>query len=144
MTFTYDPGLATDRDRVRFLIGDTVAPAIVQDEEITGILTMQSGVYSSAAAICRSLAARYSRLADIARDDVRKSQSQIAKAFADRARDLETQASSVVGGTLIPVPYAGGISISDKDAQLDDTDRVVPIFTRDGDDFPGIPAWDSE
>lgn len=38
MAATFDPALSTDKDWVRVLIGDTVAPFTIQDETIEAIL----------------------------------------------------------------------------------------------------------
>lgn len=40
------------------------------------------------------------------------------------------------------VPFAGGISLSDKQAREDDSDRTKPAFTRDLHENPGLPSFD--
>lgn len=139
MTWSYAPALTLDRDKVRFLCGDVdTTDQLVSDEEIAGNLAMYgSSVFRAGAAVCRHLAARFSRQADIAEDDIKKSLSQRAKAFADRAGELDEQASSTVNGAIVPTMFAGGISRSDKQVREQDTDRVQPSFTRRDDDFPG-------
>lgn len=43
MAATYDPTLPTDRDHVRFLIGDTnVSSAVLTDEEIAAVLGLET------------------------------------------------------------------------------------------------------
>jgi hypothetical protein len=63
MAATYDPTLPTDRDWVRFLIGDTnVTPAtdaLFTDEEIDAVLTEQSNKYLAAARLLSNLSARW-------------------------------------------------------------------------------------
>lgn len=136
MTWTYTNTLLTDKDKVRFLTGDTLTgDQLVSDEEIAGILLMHSNVYGAGAAVCRHLATRFSRQADSAIDDMRKSLSQKATAYAARAEELDDQASSATGVTSIPMPFAGGISVSGKQARRENTDRVSPAFTRDDDFF---------
>ncbi len=50
MAATYDPALPTDRDWVRFLIGDrTVSSARLQDGEIDAVLAEEANKYLAAA-----------------------------------------------------------------------------------------------
>lgn len=50
MAATYDTSLPTDKDWVRFMIGDRdVAAATLQDEEINAILGMKANKYLAAA-----------------------------------------------------------------------------------------------
>ncbi len=142
MTWTFDDTLSTDLAKVRFLSGDVdTTDQQVANETITGLLTMYGNVFRAAASVCRSLASRYSRQSDSAMDDMRKSLSQRAKAYAERANELETQAGSALGIGAVPTIYAGGISILDKSIQTDDTDAVQPFFTRD---MMGIDTTDDE
>lgn len=123
MTWTYsgDPS-STNRDAVRFLIGDTDNTSqLVTDEEIAYMLTQEGSTSSAAARVCRSLAAKYARFMDQSVGDLNISYSQRFKQFSEMAAKLESDASSRVG-----IPYAGGISQSDKDSRESDTDRVLP------------------
>lgn len=128
MTFTYggDPS-ANNRDAVRFLIGDTVsADPLITDEEIAWLLSERGGVYPAAIQACETIAAKFARLADSQVDDVNVKLSQRAAGYRTLAATLTTR-QALVGA----MPYAGGISISDKQTREDDTDRTVPIFSRD-------------
>ena len=50
MSATYDPTLPTDRDWVRFLVGDrVVASNILEDEEIDALLLEEANKYLAAA-----------------------------------------------------------------------------------------------
>lgn len=132
MTWTYSDTLATDKDKVRFYTGDVfTADQQMSDEGIAALLVTFDGPIRTAAQVCRSLAARYSRRTDSAIDDVRKNASQRAKAYADRANELDALAALGTSLSLVPRIYAGGISIADKELALGDTDRVPPFFTRD-------------
>jgi len=131
MTWTYDDTLSTDKDIVRFYTGDVLtADQQVSNEGIAALLAIHSTPLTTAAQICRSLAARYSRQADQEIDDLRKSLSQRAKAYADRAKELEALDDKTLA-LSVPVLYAGGISVADKASVESDTDRVQPFFTRD-------------
>lgn len=139
MTWSYTDTLLTAKDQVRFLSGDTqITSQMVTNEEITGILALYgNNVFRGAAAVCRHLASRFSRQADAAIDDMRKSLSQRAAAFAARAQELEAQADNgSVIGTLVPQVFAGGIFESDVETNRQDDSIVQPMFTRDMMEFP--------
>jgi hypothetical protein len=134
MTWTYggDPS-ANDRDAVRYLIGDTnTAKQQLSDEEIAFSLAEEGGKYRAAAAACRAIAAKYGRMVDKAVGDLRLSYSQLQKQYLDLAEKLDTKSSA---GTAIP--YQGGQTVSDKNVDDLDTDRVQPAFKRNQFDFPG-------
>lgn len=138
MTWTYggDPS-ANDRDKVRFLTGDTdVGDQLVTDEEIAWALT-GNDIYSSSIIIAKAIAAEFSRRADTEVDDLRIWFSQRAKAYLRLAESLRLQSI-----TLNVVPYSGGRTISDKTAVSNDTDRVRPAFTVSKHDNPAVPSQD--
>ena len=133
MTWTYDVStlLTSKLMQVRFLVGDTVSTdPQMQDEEINFALTQRSSIYGAAADVCRALASKLSRQADTVDKDLRTTLSAKATAYSRRAMAYETKAI-VRSGAL---PYAGGISVSDKIVNELDTDRVAPNFTIDMDD----------
>lgn len=141
MTWTYsgDPS-ATNRDAVRFLIGDTDNTSqLVTDEEIAYMLTQEGSTSSAAARVCRSLAAKYARFMDQSVGDLNISYSQRFKQFSEMASKLESDASSRVG-----IPYAGGISQSDKDSRESDTDRVLPASKVGVHDYYNVLKSDEE
>jgi hypothetical protein len=125
--------------QVRLLVGDNIANAPqLQDEEITFFLTQRASIYGGAAECCRFLASQMSRQADTVQGDMRTMYSARAKSYAMRAADFENKAKIYGSST----PYAGGISISDKLQQVQDTDRVAPQFNIGMDDnyLPLSPA----
>jgi hypothetical protein len=126
MTWTYtgDPS-NSDRDKVRFLIGDTnTADQLVTDEEIAWALT-EGGVYYAAAITSRSIAASFSRRVDFeVSKDLKVFYAKAAENYNKLADKLESKASRVSG-----TPYAGGISVADKETQEANTDRVEPAFS---------------
>ena len=63
MTTNYDPALSTDKDTMRFRLGDTDVPRVfLQDEEITAILTVNSDDLDVSEVAClRSIALRLAR-----------------------------------------------------------------------------------
>ena len=132
MTWTYggDPD-ANARDAIRFLSGDTdTNDQLINDEEIgwvnkevTGSSTATTGLYDAAYRCCLTIASKFSRLADQSVGDLRVSLSQKATAYRLQAEELKSLATREGS---VPTPYAGGISISDKDIDRDDSDRVAP------------------
>lgn len=127
MTWTYDvAGLSSNsKDQMRLLVGDTLSDdPQLQDEEIQFLLTTRSSIYGAAAQCCRSIASQYSRKADAVQGELHTLYSAQAKAYSARAAEYENR-SVAAGGAL---PYAGGISIADKQAQEQNADRVPPQF----------------
>lgn len=144
MTWTYsgDPA-TTSRDAVRFLVGDTdTTDQLVSDEEISWVLTQHSGVRHAAAATCEAIAAKFARQAEMSVDDVSIKAGEKAEHYRALAKELRAQAA--IAGKVAK-PFAGGISIADKDDREADTDRVKPFFRRDLHDVPGVfPNSDDE
>jgi len=93
MTWSYNTSLATDKDKVRFYIGDTdTNDQLLQDEEINFLLAEMSNVLLAAAHAAKAIAAKFSRQADKAVGDLRISLSQKARAYMSLAADLEKRA----------------------------------------------------
>lgn len=66
-TYTGDPSVSS-RDKVRFLIGDTIAAEPhFQDEEIAYLLSEWSDVYDTARAAAEILAGRYAHKAQVSK-----------------------------------------------------------------------------
>jgi len=134
MTTTYSGNpSSSDNDAVRFLVGDTgpTAPAttpvfLMQDEEIAYLLTQYASPLSAAAAAADSLSAKFARQVDEFSGDLARKSSQKSKQYGDLADRLRKQASDPL--TVVPVPFAGGISIADIETREDDVDRTGDIF----------------
>lgn len=116
---------------MRFWVGDvTEATPQLSDEEIAYLLSLTGGnILQAAIAGCLQLANRYSSQVDFAVEtELRVDLSQRAQAYAKRAQELRDQSKVPGFGGLVPVPYAGGISVSDVQRQEQDGDRVPPGF----------------
>ena len=127
MTWTYggDPS-ANARDQVRFLIGDTdTGDQLLQDGEVNYCLGAEPNPMLAGARACEAISAKFARKVDRAVGDLKLQASQRSKQYRERAEELRRQ-----GGLFFATPYAGGISISDKEATEADTDRVKPFFFR--------------
>lgn len=126
-TWSYDPSLAANKDIVRFMIGDTDSDdPQMYDEEIAFLLSAYTTPIRAAVSAARALLAKYARQVDRVVGPLRIYSSQRVTAYRDLLAALEAQAL----GEATITPYAGGISIADKIANEDDTDRVPPAFTR--------------
>jgi hypothetical protein len=121
-TYSGDPSEST-LDEVRFLIQDTDPDdKQISDEEIEYLIAENGGALQAAIAAAIVISAQYARAIDKAVGDLRISYSQRSKQYRDLADFL--------GSDGAPIPYAGGISVSDKQIDEDDTDRVSPAFVK--------------
>lgn len=140
MTWTYTGNpAASPKDAVRFRVGDTdFDDQLLQDEEILYLLGTEATVIQAAARAADGIAARFSRLSDKAVGDLRISFSQKSAQYRQLAMDLRSEA-----GISMAIPFAGGISRSQKETQEADADRVQPSFKVGLDDHPGtVPPTD--
>lgn len=92
-SFTYDAALATDRDRMRFYLQDTVyrsgpKPADVNftDGELAGLLTIEGSWQRAVAAGFETLAAAWRKYPSFTADGLSLSRSHIADGFAEQAK----------------------------------------------------------
>lgn len=135
MTWTYSGNpSSTNRDAIRFLIGDTDnTDQLVTDEEIAYALAQEGSAYIAAARICRSVASKFARYMDQSVGDLSISYSQRYTQFTALADRLESDGSSRLG-----VPFAGGISVAAKEAVTDDSDRIQPAIKIGVQDNPEV------
>ena len=125
-SYSGDP-LASERDAVRFMIGDTDAcDKQLSNNEIDYLLQVEGSVTQAAIVAAENLAAKYARLVDEQVGAVRISYSQRSRRYSDIANTLKARRN-----TAGAAPYVGGISKSDKQIDENDSDLVRPAFTRD-------------
>lgn len=112
------------RNQIRLLIQDTqTGRPLLQDEEIDWFQTQEANAYMAAAACCDSLVARGG--------------SVKTKKVGDLMLEYDIGFYRGLGvrlrarGLTYQMPYAGGISVSDKQAQEVNDDAVTPFFFRD-------------
>lgn len=111
--------------QIRRLIGDVlIGDQQMQDEEINWTVGRYSTVYGAAAECARSLGFQLARQVDTVQGELKTNYSNRSKQYFALARDLE------VRGQRGLLPYAGGISVTDKDNVAQDTDRTPPAFNR--------------
>lgn len=96
MSWSYNSNLATDKDKVRLLVGDTdTTDQLLQDEEINYLLTETGNVLLAASRAAKAIAAKFSRQANKTVGDLRIDLSQKAEAYHKLADNLEQRAKSV-------------------------------------------------
>lgn len=128
MAFSYsgDPS-KSPLDAVRFFIGDTDrCDVLLQDAEIQYVLNKYNDAPINAAIECvQSIMSKFSRVPDEKVGQVAISFSQRMKMYGEMLINLRHQLA--VGDIQ---PFAGGISVSQKQSNLSDTDTVRPDFTK--------------
>ena len=134
MSWTYsgDPS-ASNTDAVRYLVGDIDTTAqLTTDEAIAWEVSQWPNIYLAAASVADSIAALLGRTQGMRADGV--TYGDAAKEMRERAKTLRAKGSTAgnggsgaAGGGV----FVGGISIADKTAREQDTDRVKPSFTRE-------------
>lgn len=140
MTFTYtgDPTVS-QRDQIRFLIGDTdSADAQFTDEEIAWQLSQWSDVYDAAASCAEVLAGRYAKKADTTKTvgDLTLSQSYVraAEGYLHLSDHLRRQHARLYAP--VPVVNANALkSTADRNVETYNTDFYLGM-----DDYEGPPS----
>ena len=131
-------------DAIRFLIGDTdTNDQLLANEEVSWVNAQVSGsttstdaLYTVAHRCMITIASKFSRLADQSVGDMRVDMFQKAENARLQAKELKILAQSE-GGT--PTPYSGGITVSDKETDQDNSNLIKPSF-RQG-QFANTTDW---
>jgi hypothetical protein len=118
VTFTNSPA-GSNRDLIRILINDTTGR--LSDEYIAYSLTAEPSVWYAAALCAETISGQFSQSGDLTVGDlsIRRSISE----YRNLAKTLRAR------GSRGAVPFAGGLTVSDKDTEKTDTDRVKPAFS---------------
>lgn len=126
------------KDQTRFLIGDTnESDQLLSDQEIEWLLSQYNNTPINAAIrATESIIGKFSRLADEAVGQVRINFSQKAKAYAITLNMLVNRLAKEDAS-----PFAGGISIAQKQSQVLNNDRVRPDFTKHMMENNQIAPW---
>lgn len=125
-SYSGDPS-RSDKDAVRFRLGDTdVNHQQVSDGEITYTLAEKSdSIPSTVLALAIALRNKYAPYVNEKTDRVSIEYGQMFEHFKALVKEIKRDSA------LTAMPFAGGISVGDKAARVDDTDRVKPKFTKD-------------
>ena len=123
-TYSGDP-LSSDKDAVRFEIGDTIEDfPLLQDGEIEATLTLEGSTIGASARCCEVLARKFARDVDNTIGPQRTAASQRYKHFASMARELRRQKARY------NAPYAGGLSKEEQVANRAEVDLRQPLFSK--------------
>ena len=135
MTWTYSDPTESDKDAVRFLVGDTnSADPLVTDEEITYLLAEHGDVFPAAIAAAESLAYKFAREVSHSADGLSWSGSDLHKHFltvADRLKQTHRRSRAKSAR-----PYVGGISRVEREKDDADDDLIQTHFRSGGMDNP--------
>lgn len=137
-TYSGDPR-DSNRDAVRFLIGDTDEnDQLISDEEIAYMLLTLS-VYRTAALAATGISKSFAGKASsktVGSLSLKNGFEKKADSYKDLAARLDGMANR--GALVSFAAYAGGISKADKQTQNDDSDWVKPSFYRGMHDSPEV------
>ena len=124
MTWSYNDQLASSKDQVRSLIGDTNENSQQMTDEAIAIWLAQAGdnVFLAASLAARSLSASYSRRSEVKIDGLTVKFQEIAKQYRDLAAQLKEMSRD--GVAALGSPVIGGISLSEMDSVDEDEDRT--------------------
>jgi hypothetical protein len=114
---------------VRLLVGDTdSADQLAQDEEILfAISQANNNIYYAAAWVCRTVAAKFSRMVDTTLDGALSAKySTRSKQYQQLAAQVEAQGKKTSGKSL--GVFGGGYSSSAMQVANEEPDRVKPAF----------------
>ena len=125
MAFTY-VAPTSDRDKVRFLIGDTVSDeAHFQDEEITYLLTTWVNVFDAAIAAAEILAGRYAHRSNYSRSVGDLSISEQYGSSATEFRSLAMSLRAQRDRLATPTPVVNSQAIKNT------ADKLVSTYNSD-------------
>lgn len=124
-------------DELKLLLGDLSTSSsgeLLKSAECTYFLTSYGSARAAAPHAARAIAAMFADQVGRAVGDLRVDAQQKFEHYSTLASSLERQAA------LSGVPFAGGISIAQKQSVESDTDRVAPAFRVGEHDHPEIPS----
>lgn len=128
MTWTYNLNdLDTnEKDQIRLEIGDTDNQAqLLQDEEINHNITVESNFWGASARSCEQISRLFLRKADVRLGRAMMvTYTKMAEQYIMMAVSLRKKALGTVA------PYVGGMSVTEKLNQMQNTDLVQPLFTK--------------
>lgn len=115
MAFTYDSGLVTKLDQVRFLVGDADETEVfLQDDEISWLIDIwlpKGSIYYVAAMACEAIAAKFSREVTTTSDSQTVGTSELQRKYLDLAARLLRQHETLLTGGEVSM---GGINAGEQ------------------------------
>lgn len=127
-TYGHDPA-ESDRDHVRFLVGDTdESDPLLDDREVDWALTSEGTVEGAAVACARGLAAQFSRKAtSVTVGRTKRQFENRAQQFRDLADEIES-GSSTLTDQVAAAPVAPQTTVSGHEDAAADSDRWPGVF----------------
>ena len=137
MAATYSTSLTTDKDKVRFYVGDTDTTAgvvLLSDEEIGAVLTMADDVDDAVVLCLENLLSRYALTPSTSTLGTSIGAERYEQLKDRQAQWMSRKTRRAIGrGCAITV---GGRLLSERDALAMDPDVVQPAFTVNQHDIP--------
>lgn len=127
MTWSYDDSLPTDRDKVRFRIGDTDSEEeLLSNETLDALLAIRNDVVLASIDAVQAILAKFAREIDRQALGLGGPRSQKTTHYENLLKVLRAEADK--GSTGV---FYGGATIAAKNAALADTTRPRPPFRID-------------
>lgn len=127
MTWSYDDSLPTDRDKVRFRIGDTDSEEeLLSNETLDALLVIRDDVVLASIDAVQAILAKFAREIDRQALGLGGPRSQKTTHYENLLKVLRAEADK--GSTGV---FYGGATIAEKDAALADTTKPRPPFRID-------------
>lgn len=127
MTWSYDDSLPTDRDKVRFRIGDTDSEEeLLSNETLDALLVIRNDVVLASIDAVQAILAKFAREIDRQALGLGGPRSQKTTHYENLLKVLRAEADK--GSTGV---FYGGATIAAKQAALADTTRPRPPFRID-------------
>jgi hypothetical protein len=124
-SYTYVDPSTSDKDAVRFLVGDIDSGDwLVSDEEIDYTLDQEPNVYRAAADVAESIAAKFAREVSASAEGMSYSAQELFRNFMDLAERLRRMAAR----RARPRIYVGGISWAERFKADQDADKIPTHF----------------
>jgi hypothetical protein len=118
MSWSYSDALTTDRDKLRFRIGDVdTNDQLLSDELLDALLDARASPILAAIDAVEGILAKFAREIDRSALGLGGPRSQKTQFYRDLLKELRAQAAR--GDTDV---FFGGGSISQRDSNLDDSD----------------------
>tara|TARA_R100000005_G_C4855763_1_gene119771 strand:- start:175 stop:579 length:405 start_codon:yes stop_codon:yes gene_type:complete len=127
MSWSYSDALATDRDKLRFKIGDTdTNEQLLSNELLDALLATRATPTLAAIDAVNGILAQFARDIDRSALGMGGARSQKTQFYRDLLKELRAEAAR--GDTGI---FFGGGSISQKESNRDDSDAPLTPFRID-------------
>ena len=127
MAFSYSDDLLSDKDRVRFAIGDTAlsagpkpADANFTDAEIAGLVSLEGTWQRAVAAAFENLASLWAKHVTFNADGMQASQSDVAAGYRTSAAEWRLRYGGVAFAGSEPITRADGYSNDLDNIETDD------------------------